>query len=434
MASVRERRPGVWQIRVHVGRDPLTGEKRYASRTVHRDGPGARKAVRAEATRWELELADQRAPAEARTFRDLADQWIDVKARRWSPSVLREHRRIVDRHLRPLHDLDVTKITTHTLDVLYGELAARGGACTHRPCRPLPCPNHGDRCSRAGCTRPKCPTHRGACASWSPCDTHPCRHGGPLAAATVHRIHVVVRAALGQAVKWGWIRHNPAEHAEPGEVLEEEIDPPPVADVMRLLAAAAETDERLAVYLLVAICTGARRGAMCALRWTDLDLAAGTARFPRVVVLGPDGLVERPATRTKRSGRKVALDTLAVAALVGHHDRQFTAALDAGAALPPDALVFSDDILGARPWRPDSTSRKFRKLAGELDLNHVRLHDLRHFMATAMLGAGVDPKVIAQRGGWTKVATMLDRYAHALPAADQAAADVIAGLLRPTTQ
>jgi hypothetical protein len=50
-------------------------------------------------------------------------------------------------------------------------------------------------------------------------------------------------------------------------------------------------------------------------------------------------------------------------------------------------------------------------------------------MATQLLGAGVDPKVVAQRGGWSKVATMLDRYAHALPVKDRAAAEVLGGML-----
>lgn len=35
-----------------------------------------------------------------------------------------------------------------------------------------------------------------------------------MSAARVHRIQTVVRSALGQAVKWGWIRRTPAEHAE----------------------------------------------------------------------------------------------------------------------------------------------------------------------------------------------------------------------------
>jgi hypothetical protein len=46
-------------------------------------------------------------------------------------------------------------------------------------------------------------------------------------------------------------------------------------------------------------------------------------------------------------------------------------------------------------------------------------------MATQMLAAGIDPRVVGQRDGWSKVAPMLDRYAHALPASDRAAADVL---------
>ena len=38
-------------------------------------------------------------------------------------------------------------------------------------------------------------------------------------------------------------------------------------------------------------------------------------------------------------------------------------------------------------------------------------------------------QINAQRGGWSKVATMLDRYAHAIPANDRAAADVLGGMI-----
>jgi integrase len=253
-----------------------------------------------------------------------------------------------------------------------------------------------------------------------------------------------VRSALGQAVKWGWIRRNPAEHAEPGKILEEEVEPPADVDVVQLLAEAEQVDARLALFLQLAIVTGARRGALCALRWNhlDLELAPASARFSRVIVIGPDGSldhdgrprtsrpVDRPASRTKRSGRKVALDPYVVAALATHHGRQIERAVTVGAALPRHAYVFSDDVLGQQPWRPDSTSRKYRHLRWWVPgLSESRLHDLRHFMATQLLAAGIDPKVVAQRGGWTKVATMLDRYAHVLPANDRAAADVLGGMI-----
>ena len=153
-----------------------------------------------------------------------------------------------------------------------------------------PCIEHGPRCKKQKCERPACP-HNGACVDWTPCEDQPCRHSAPLSAARVNRIHTVVRSALGQAVKWGWIRRNPADHAEPGEILEQEVEPPANIDVIQLLAEAEEIDHRLALFLQLAIVTGARRGALCALRWDHLDLAPATAsaRFTRVIVIGPDG-------------------------------------------------------------------------------------------------------------------------------------------------
>ncbi|HLT70069.1 MAG TPA: tyrosine-type recombinase/integrase [Acidimicrobiales bacterium] len=356
---------------------------------------GKREAER-RCAELEVELRAGRAAPKAGTFGALLDQWIATKARRWSPSTMREHQRIVSRYLGPLRDVDVTRITTQTLDTFYAELAERGGACRRRPA----------------------------------CVDYPCEHGGPLSAATVRRIHVVVRAALEQAVKWGQIARNPAAHAETGEVVEHEVTPPSDADVVRLLAAAEQVDERFAVFVLLAVVTGARRGALLALRWSDVDLDAGTVRFSRVVVHGLDGQpVERPATKGKRTAPAVALDPVAVAALEAHHDRQFELALAAGVALPADALLFTDDPLGRRPWRPDNTSRRFRRVVAEAGLTGVRLHDLRHFMATTLLSSGVDLSVVARRGGWARAATLLDVYAHALPDRDRAAADVLGGVI-----
>jgi hypothetical protein len=121
--SVRERRPGVWELRPYLGRDPLTGKKRYGSRVVRATG---KRDAQAQCDRWAVELADGDESPTAGTFGDLAAQWIAVKERRWPPNTLQEHRRIVTRNLAPLLDVDVAKITTHTLDVLYAELAARG--------------------------------------------------------------------------------------------------------------------------------------------------------------------------------------------------------------------------------------------------------------------------------------------------------------------
>jgi len=388
--SVRETRPGRWELRVYIGKDPLTGKKRSAHQTV--DATGKRDAQR-QCDAWAAEL-DQHAGGERGTFGDLAERWMTIKAPRWSPSVAYQHRWIVDHRLAPLLEVPVDRITTQTLDELYAALAARGGRCRAK-----------ERCG-----------------------SHPCPHGGPLAASTVARTHVVVRAALTQAVKWGWIRRNPAELADPGEIDEAEIIPPDAADAVRIIAAAEEHDPTLAPFLVLAIATSARRGALCATRWSDVDLEGGTVRFPRVVVDGPDGIVERPATRRKRSGALVAIDAYTVATLATHRRAQAGRARVAGAVLPTDAHLFSDDLLGQHPWRPDTTSKRYRRVRDRLGLN-CRLHDLRHLSATVLVAAGVDVRTVAQRGGWRKASTLIDRYAHATDPADRAAADILGALL-----
>jgi integrase len=50
----------------------------------------------------------------------------------------------------------------------------------------------------------------------------------------------------------------------------------------------------------------------------------------------------------------------------------------------------------------------------ETGMRRVRIHDLRHTAATALLEAGIDSRTIAAIMGWTTLA-MVDRYAHVLP-------------------
>jgi hypothetical protein len=56
--SLRERSPGVWQVRVSLGRDPKTHRYRYAHATVH----GGRRAAQREAARLVKEANDGKIP------------------------------------------------------------------------------------------------------------------------------------------------------------------------------------------------------------------------------------------------------------------------------------------------------------------------------------------------------------------------------------
>ncbi len=96
--------------------------------------------------------------------------------------------------------------------------------------------------------------------------------GTPLAPNTVMRSHALLRRALAQAVKWGWLSVNPAANASPPRPGKQHLELPDPADIARLIEAAAKVNRWLLTYFRLAASTGARRGELCALRWKRVDL------------------------------------------------------------------------------------------------------------------------------------------------------------------
>ncbi|MBB2181448.1 tyrosine-type recombinase/integrase [Lachnospiraceae bacterium MD1] len=64
-------------------------------------------------------------------------------------------------------------------------------------------------------------------------------------------------------------------------------------------------------------------------------------------------------------------------------------------------------------------------------LDHIRLHDLRHYNAIIMLRSGIPDKVAAERLGHTNVQTLREVYQHVLKDMDEAAAKMINNAINP---
>ena len=397
-------RGGKLLLRVHLKgqRDPISGRKRYASRTIPR--VGKREAQEAlEAFRAELRHGDHDGRRAA--FRTLLDEWYAAKAHEWSPNTAYVTRRAIEGRLRPLHDLRVEQVTTARLDGFYAALRERG------------------------------------------------KDGHPLAASTVVRLHGIIRLALDQAVRWEWIRSNPADRASPGKPDPAEITPPSPDDVQKLLAAAEATDPDLLLFLVLDAETGARRAELGALRFSDFG--DGTVTIARALAIGPAGqenerryaghywpavvqrgaertaLIEKPRPKTRGSRRTIALTSTSAELVADQRRRLDVLAFSGGGRYPADGFVFPATPDGDRPIRSDTWTHRFARLRAGVGLDGVRLHDVRHFVATSLLAAGVDVSTVAGRlghGGGGK--TTLAIYGHFLERPDRVAAEVMGALLR----
>jgi len=246
---------------------------------------------------------------------------------------------------------------------------------------------------------------------------------------TIRNHHAIISSALHQAVRWEWVRDNVAEKAKPPRVSQRRVTAPSVEAVRSVIEAAEDRDPRLAPLLMLAALTGMRRGELCALRWTDVDLERGELEVSRSVVVVPGGLAEK-TTKTGRS-RRVALDEVGVSLLVRHRVKVDVWARQAEVVVTDSAYVFSPLVDGSTPFRPDNVTGFFMRVRDSLDLREVRLHDLRHFTATQLIGAGVDVRTVAGRLGHSDPSLTLRVYSHAIEERDRAAADIMGRVLSP---
>jgi integrase len=141
-----------------------------------------------------------------------------------------------------------------------------------------------------------------------------------LKPSSVRYIHAVLHRALGQAVRFNLIPFNPTSKADPPRIRQEEIRPLD-AEQARGFLDAARGDRFEALYV-VSLTMGLRMGEALGLRWSDVDLDAGTLRVNRQLqrMRGGGGLVFSEPKNASR--RTVDLPQRAVEALRSHRNRQ----------------------------------------------------------------------------------------------------------------
>jgi hypothetical protein len=115
------------------------------------------------------------------------------------------------------------------------------------------------------------------------------------------------------------------------------------------------------------------------------------------------------------------------ALVVDHLDFQFRGSCcDGGPMLHQHVVGVAIELHPVRPVRLRPGER--RAVRPLDDVPRFRLHDLRHFMATQMLAAGVPIVTVSQRLSHARVSTTLNVYAHSVPGGDRKGAEMLAGI------
>jgi integrase len=218
-------------------------------------------------------------------------------------------------------------------------------------------------------------------------------------------MHFILSGAYRRAVRWRWVSVSPIGQAELPSAPAPNPQPPSPREAARIVNEAWR-DPDWGALLWVAMTTGARRGELCALRWSSVSLDEGRETIWLRRAIRKDGgrLVE--AELKTHQQRRVALDRETVAVLREHHERCQLRGVALGEEQSADAFVFSGAPDGSTFPTPDTVTQRYERLADRLGVV-TTFHKLRHYSATELIAGGVDVRTVAGRLGHELVAVDL---------------------------
>jgi integrase len=249
-----------------------------------------------------------------------------------------------------------------------------------------------------------------------------------LSTGSVAYQRAVLRSALNRAVRWGLVSRNVAALADPPRVRRPQVQPLNLDQARAFLDAVR--GNRLEALYTVALAVGLRQGEALGLRWSDVDLEAGTLTV-RTTLQRISGTLQLVEPKTSRSGRTIFLPAFAAAALKEHRRRQIAERLQAGPLWEEHGLVFA--TLAGRPLAKGSLTRDWTRIRKRAELPLTfRFHGLRHSCASLMHAQGADARTIMETLGHTQIATTMNIYTHVFQSVTQdLAARMDSALARP---
>lgn len=349
-----------WCLGIDLGRD-RNGKRKRIFKSGFRREDDAQKELRKLLQKLDEGTLVKPDP---RTVAEFLNQWLEEYAtRKVSPTTLERYRQLAGHVIRLIGNTELTKVTALLLQRVYNRLLDSGR-----------------------------------------------KSGRGLAVKTVRHVHGLMHIAMKTAVKWGLLRVNPAAACDLPPVPLREAAALDQDGTARFMAVAAEN--WLRDLFAIDFSTGARRGELLALTWTDVDLEGAVMTIRKSLEQTKRGL--RVKETKGRKIRRLNLPEASVQLLRNLRTRQAENRRMFGRAYRGDF-----DLVFCHPdgsfIRPDVVTKAARRIAKKAGLAGVSLHTIRHSHGSQLLSLGVPLPTVSKRLGHANVHVTATVYSHALP-------------------
>lgn len=396
--SLLKRGKNAWRIKFDLGRNPLTGKRMYAYKTVR----GARRNA-------ETEMRSMMVAADKGVFVNPTNttlgQWIEIwledqltvsldgKSGSIRPKTHERYAQLLRKHVTPtIGAIPIQRLVVANVVALYNSLRKHG-------------------LSRGGEA-----------------------HG--LSETTISHVHRALSMALSDAVTMGLIASNVCR------ILPKKNKPRPKragGKTDKLFALnrgqmdeflKASVDHQLLPFIILGFATGARRSELLALRWTDIDFERGLISISKSLEITSEYGIREVNPKTEQSIRTISVDQVTLRRLRAYKSQLSQRTMAVGTRFAESSYVFPKSHLQLNsPMIPNTVSRQFSRHASRIGFKGFTYHGLRHTHATLLLSEGVPVKAVAARLGHKNEIVTLTIYSHLLSSAEAQASKVAATLM-----